>query len=709
MCSKGQQQLLDDKFAQFLLTKYPGCLGFQQEDHSNFPWIDAGYYIKTPVCAAIADEDSLNIQGLGIRSLEGIQYFTSLVYLNCSSNKIESSPSLPSSLLHFEMAHNVSEDDPFSYLPQLPNGLKYLDISDGRLGMIMYLNNLPDSLQYLYCSNIGLNSLTLPASLIYLDCSSQYNYSLTSSPPCFRYLPALPKTLTHLICRGNAFSSLPELPESLIYLDCSAMNDRDLDYNTWPTLFCLPKLPKSLKNLIIDPAIKCLPNAGTYTSNYYPPICVPLQGCDMPTYIYGSVFLDLNSNGIKDNNEFNKPNIKLNLSDGTSSFTNNNGQYKFAALSGNYSLTAISPAYYYNAVPQVINFTFNSDSNLVLQPIALQSNTEVDSFLITITSQNAARPGFDLSYLVSYENIGTTSLAPQINLSYDATKLSFNYASNSGVINSADHLILSDSLMAPGEKRNFTANFNVNVFMPLGTNVVSTAAITANTSTSIDSSVIVARGSYDPNDKQATPALTSQQLTNGKFIQYNINFQNTGTDTAFNIIITDTLSNLLQAGTMQILNTSHPCNVTLSSNKIAFEFLNVLLPDSNINEQASHGFVTFRIKPKALISPDTAILNKAFIYFDFNQPVETNTAVTLIKDPVLNIQPYTFIGNGNWSNPANWVNNLIPPLNLPPGYQIIIDPQGECVLDVPQTISAGSNLTIKAERKFKVNGKLTIQ
>jgi uncharacterized repeat protein (TIGR01451 family) len=46
-------------------------------------------------------------------------------------------------------------------------------------------------------------------------------------------------------------------------------------------------------------------------------------------------------------------------------------------------------------------------------------------------------------------------------------------------------------------------------------------------------------GSYDPNDKTATPgeiALPDQ------WIDYRIRFQNTGNDTAFNIHLMDTLS-----------------------------------------------------------------------------------------------------------------------------------------------------------------------
>ncbi len=65
---------------------------------------------------------------------------------------------------------------------------------------------------------------------------------------------------------------------------------------------------------------------------------------------------------------------------------------------------------------------------------------------------------------------------------------------------------------------------------------------------------------------------------------------------------------------------------------------------------------------------------------------------------------YTFIGAGNWNDPDNWLNNLIPPSKLVGDFQIIIAPRGsaECILNVPQTIAAGGVLTLLPGKKFRV-------
>lgn len=72
---------------------------------------------------------------------------------------------------------------------------------------------------------------------------------------------------------------------------------------------------------------------------------------------------------------------------------------------------------------------------------------------------------------------------------------------------------------------------------------------------------------------------------------------------------------------------------------------------------------------------------------------------------------YTFIGNGNWSIPANWSNGLVPPAVLPAGDQIVIYPlaNGECVLNVNQTIPTGGSLFVVSNKKFRITGNLSVQ
>ena len=63
----------------------------------------------------------------------------------------------------------------------------------------------------------------------------------------------------------------------------------------------------------------------------------------------------------------------------------------------------------------------------------------------------------------------------------------------------------------------------------------------------------------------------------------------------------------------------------LDQNVLRFEFPYIMLPDSNVNEPASHGYVMFRIQQKPGLQIGDKIRNNAAIYFDGNAPVITNT------------------------------------------------------------------------------------
>ena len=136
------------------------------------------------------------------------------------------------------------------------------------------------------------------------------------------------------------------------------------------------------------------------------------------------------------------------------------------------------------------------------------------------------------------------------------------------------------------------------------------------------------RGAFDPNDKNAAPAgyQSRHRIEPNTDLTYKIRFQNTGTDTAFNIVVLDTLSDLLDVSTFVPLVSSHPYVLEIvDSNVLKYSFENIMLPDSNINEPGSHGFFKFGIQQQPDVAIGSVIENSAAIYFDFNEPIITNT------------------------------------------------------------------------------------
>ncbi len=168
-------------------------------------------------------------------------------------------------------------------------------------------------------------------------------------------------------------------------------------------------------------------------------------------------------------------------------------------------------------------------------------------------------------------------------------------------------------------------------------------------------------GSYDPNDKQVFPSGYGDfHLTKANTdLEYLIRFQNTGTDTAFTVVVLDTLSQHLDLSTVRPLAASHAYEFgILEGNVIRFKFSNILLPDSFVNEPLSHGFLKFKIAQKADNPDGTVIENSAGIYFDFNEPVITNTVFNTIGDDFILVKvdnPVQTQRIDVYPNPANEV------------------------------------------------------
>lgn len=150
-------------------------------------------------------------------------------------------------------------------------------------------------------------------------------------------------------------------------------------------------------------------------------------------------------------------------------------------------------------------------------------------------------------------------------------------------------------------------------------------------------------GSWDPNDKQAFPAGVDapHYIEPNQPVAYQIRFQNTGNDTAFTVVIRDTLSPWLDPGRIRPGAASHPYRWRLSGNGIlTLVFPGIALPDSNVNPAASQGFVQFSIAQQRDNPPGTLVENRAGIYFDFNDAVLTNTVFhTIEKDFLLAAGP----------------------------------------------------------------------
>jgi|GEM_PF-1450589 len=172
----------------------------------------------------------------------------------------------------------------------------------------------------------------------------------------------------------------------------------------------------------------------------------------------------------------------------------------------------------------------------------------------------------------------------------------------------------------------------------------------------------IAKNSFDPNDKTGYPLGLTQSgyIEANQEMEYVIRFQNTGNDTAILVVIRDTLTQALNPATIKFGASSHDYTYrVLGNNVIEWTFVNIMLPDSNVNEAASHGQVTFTVDQMVDLPSGTVINNRVGIYFDFNAPVITNTTVHTIKydysgtDNVTTCGSYTWVDGNTYTASTN--------------------------------------------------------
>ncbi len=394
--------------------------------------------------------------------------------------------------------------------------------------------------------------------------------------------------------------------------------------------------------------------------------------------IMGIVYRDLNNNNIRESNEPPVPAhiVKVNNGSFVSNFSTSPGGIYFMQLlpnANNYSLTLPNPLLYSTYSPVNPQILISNSTTLVLQDFAYHMTPNMQDLQITVTPvPNFPRPGFNYDYLIVYKNVGTTTVSSTIRMNFDLTKMNYVSSTGGGIYTGGNNYVdWNYTALQPGETRTISVVFNILPSAPLGTYAATSTVINPtgtdqtpynNVSTTSDR----IRGAYDPNDKSCShdTVISPQEIARQDSLIYTIRFQNTGTAEAINIYVTDTISQKLDISSIEVLATSHPMELRLEEGSIiTFAFENIMLPDSNTSEPQSHGFIKFKVKPKNNLVIGDVITNTAYIYFDFNAPVITNTTYNRVDIPTgTTVQtsniPYRYELYQNYPNPFNPVTMI---------------------------------------------------
>ena len=372
-----------------------------------------------------------------------------------------------------------------------------------------------------------------------------------------------------------------------------------------------------------------LPSSGCSSSFGFN---IPQLGAECGT-LSGTVFIDHDQDCTQDPGDAGVPDAVLEVQPGPQYvITNQAGAYSIALVNGNYTLAQGDPSLL-QLCPATSPAPFTLNDNPVVVNLADSSTVPLD--LGVQMESTAMRPGFAGTYWGHVKNrspwpSGEVTVTMEID-----PALEYISASPAPTDVTGNTVTWQFSSFTAFHSKELNVSVQVPAGTPLGSLLNSLLTVEntlydANTANNADAAAQEVVGSYDPNDKAGhTSTRFSDALYyigTDQWLDYTIRFQNTGTDTAFTVVVRDTLDPDLNIASLEILGASHAFTPSFGSGReLVFTFNQILLPDSTTDLLGSQGYVAFRIKPHAGLVPGDELANTAAIYFDFNEPVITNT------------------------------------------------------------------------------------
>jgi len=653
---------------------------------------------------------SLNVNNASILSLVGINSFSNLRNLYCGRNQLTSMDISNLSDLKI-LACGLNQ---LSSLDLTNNvNLWSLDCSSNQLHSLNLSTII--NLQTLFCETNFLTALD-ESTLTHLDglvCNDNQITSLN-----FSLMP----NLINLFCYNNPIASL-DLSNlvNLVAIDCSGNAITTLDVSNCinlQNLFCdaTPVESIFMKNgrsevlsILNSPNLRYIcadeeqlqqvQNAivqNGYTNCHVNSYCSFNPGGTFYS-IQGNSRYDSTSNGC-DSGDPVFSSLKLSFSNGTNTanlIADNTGDYRFDVQAGTHSITPLleNPTYF-TITPTSATVTFPTVSSPFIQNFCVAPNGVHNDLEISLFPINIARPGFDAMYKISYKNKGTNSQNGAVHFTFDDAKMDLVSVNPIPSGQSINNLSWSFNNLQPFEKREIIVVLNLNAttetpavnggdILNYGGSIIgSTDETPADNMFSLLQTVV---NSFDPNDKTCLEGNTITPEMVGKEVHYLIRFENTGTANAQNIVVQDLIDTTkFDIASLIPIDGSHTFVTKISNtNKVEFIFENINLP---FDDAHNDGYVAFKIKTKPTLVLGDAFSNTASIYFDYNFPINTNTATTTVA--LLANQDFAFDHYiAIHPNPTTSVLNIDLKKNIEVTSYNIYNTLGQLLLVVPNAQS----------------------
>jgi Leucine-rich repeat (LRR) protein len=376
-------------------------------------------------------------------------------------------------------------------------------------------------------------------------------------------------------------------------------------------------------------------NPNTVVSSY----CSFTPGGNYNT-VSGIVRFDMDNNGCDVSDLAFPFSVHLNITNGTVSsgtFPTTNGSYSLYTLTGTNTLTtSLENPSYFNISPSNAIIDFLTLGNTQTQDFCITANGVHNDVEIVVAPITPARPGFDAVYQIVYKNKGNQTLSGNITFTYNDVVLDFVNATVAPATQNTGLLNWNYSDLQPFENRSFYVTLNVNSpteipavnngdvlnFEATITPVIGDDSPEDNLFT-YNQTVV---GSFDPNDITCLEGDVVPATEIGKYLHYVINFENTGTFPAENVVVkTEVDAAKFDIGSLQLMNANFPVDARITGNKVEFIYENIQLPIGG------HGHILLKLKTQNTLVTGDEVANRGDIFFDYNAPIDTGLANTVFQ------------------------------------------------------------------------------
>ena len=408
----------------------------------------------------------------------------------------------------------------------------------------------------------------------------------------------------------------------------------------------------------------------------------------------GQAYTDRNTNGKQDAGEPGIAGLRIEAASGTerlTTYTDSSGNYFFRLIPGQEYTIRPRPGECYTLQSTPAFSTSSGEHGRALPHFGFRPTdlpAELTAHLVSLPT----RCGFTVPFYATVVNEGCTPSGGTLRLVYpEGVTAPEDYPTTPRAV--------TDSTVeweVPPLEPSASLTFQAELTMP-GEERIGDTLIFSAVATSADGVMdtltfhSTIRCAIDPNDKLVSPSRTlANYTTYDEALEYTLRFQNIGNDTAFTVRLEDSLSEHFDLATFFPLAASHTYTLQLSeTGHLSVYFEDILLPDSLTNAPASNGFFSFRIRLKSDRTPPK-VANSAAIYFDLNQPIQTNqvtnTLVATLDADGDGLPFYTDCDDHNPDRTASTSCKVVSNTSLVthPGFNVYPNPSpGRYSIDLP--------------------------